>query len=80
MRGPMRLLEFERRQRGWSQDTLADLSGISRPTISLIESGRLLPTPAHAERLSAALGLVPHALLLTVDGCLLAEPTAEGTR
>lgn len=67
----MRLLEFERRVRGWSQEYLADRAGLHRTEISLLEKGRLRPSPAQAARLSVALGIEPDALFMVVDACLL---------
>jgi molybdate-binding protein/DNA-binding XRE family transcriptional regulator len=45
-----------RRDRGWSQAALAQKSGVSRPEISAIETGRLVPSVSVALRIAAALG------------------------
>ena len=45
-----------RRERRWSQNQLAARSGVSRPEISAIETGRLLPSVAVALRIAAVLG------------------------
>ena len=42
--------------RGWSQEELARLSGLSRAGVSAIETGRLIPSAAAALALAAALG------------------------
>jgi molybdate-binding protein/DNA-binding XRE family transcriptional regulator len=42
-------------RRGWSQDDLANRSGLSRAGISAIETGRLVPSTAAALALAAAL-------------------------
>ena len=48
-------IRLARRERGWSQQALAERSGVSRPEISAIELGRLVPSTETALRLSAAL-------------------------
>ena len=48
-------IRLARRERGWSQQVLAERSGVSRPEISAIEIGRLVPSTETALRLSAAL-------------------------
>jgi molybdate-binding protein/transcriptional regulator with XRE-family HTH domain len=45
-----------RRDRGWTQEDLADKSAVSRAEVSAIETGRLMPSVAVALRLAAALG------------------------
>lgn len=45
-----------RRTRGWSQATLAERAGVSRPEISAIETGRLVPSVAVALGIAAAFG------------------------
>jgi transcriptional regulator with XRE-family HTH domain len=77
----MRLLEFERRKRRWSQAHLADLAGLPQSDISLLETGRLRPSPSQSARLAAVLGIAPDALLLTLEDYIIAEPTGvEATR
>jgi transcriptional regulator with XRE-family HTH domain len=50
------MLSQHRNARGWSQQALADKSGVSRTEISAVEMGRLVPSVAVALRLAAALG------------------------
>ena len=57
----MRLLEFERRKRRWSQAHLADLAGLPQSDISLLETGRLRPSDSQAARL-VRLGLLAYLL------------------
>jgi molybdate-binding protein/DNA-binding XRE family transcriptional regulator len=45
-----------RRQHGWSQAQLAQQSGVSRPEVSAIETGRLVPSTLTALQLASALG------------------------
>jgi molybdate-binding protein/transcriptional regulator with XRE-family HTH domain len=45
-----------RHDRGWSQAALAEKSGVSRPEISAIETGRLVPSVSVALRIASALG------------------------
>ncbi|TDT33573.1 helix-turn-helix domain-containing protein [Naumannella halotolerans] len=49
--------------RGLSTRTLADLSGVSQPTLSNIENGRTLPSIRYLYALAEALGTGPGALL-----------------
>jgi transcriptional regulator with XRE-family HTH domain len=51
----MRLTE-ERLRRNWSRAELARRAGLNATTVSLIESGRLLPYEAQLEKLARALG------------------------
>lgn len=53
----MSTLADARRDRGWSQAALAEKSGVSRPEISAIETGRLVPSVSVALRIASALGL-----------------------
>lgn len=45
-----------RNQRGWSQAALAEASGVPRPTVSAIETGRVVPSVEAALALARALG------------------------
>jgi molybdate-binding protein/DNA-binding XRE family transcriptional regulator len=47
---------------GWSQEELANRSGISRAGVSAIETGRLVPSTAAALALAAAMGTTVEAL------------------
>jgi DNA-binding XRE family transcriptional regulator len=53
------LLLQERRQLGWTQEQLAEHSGIGQTEISKIERGRKSPTLDTYARLAAALGMEP---------------------
>ena len=70
----MTKLEFLRRSRGWSQDDLARHlgPGFSGSTVSLIETGRLRPSPRQEARLARAFG-VPVAELLAAAS----DPTVD---
>ena len=46
-----------RRDRGWTQEELAEQSAVSRAEVSAIETGRLLPSVAVALRMASALHL-----------------------
>jgi transcriptional regulator with XRE-family HTH domain len=59
-------LRFLRLEKGLNQPALTKLSGVTQPTISLIECGRLNPTPDELERLGRALGVPPHVLMQQV--------------
>lgn len=50
------ILRNARRQRGWSQATLGEAAGVSRPTVARAESGHDISTATLA-RIVAALGL-----------------------
>lgn len=45
-----------RHQRGWSQETLAEQAGVSRPTIARVEAGNDISTATLA-KVAEALGL-----------------------
>ena len=62
----MTRLKFERMARSLSQTSVAAVARIPQPALSQIERGRLLPTTAQMERLSAALNLSPDDLLKEV--------------
>ena len=48
---------------GFSQQKLAELSGISTNFVAAIESARKFPSPENLERLAASLGVKPYQLL-----------------
>lgn len=56
-----------RKSRHWSLDQLADLSGISRATLSRMEKGEVSPTAETLGRLCAAFGLPMSRLLMMVE-------------
>ena len=60
----MLLVKFERLQQRLSQDVVGLVAHIPQPIISLIECGRLVPTPAQLERLAKALNVQPPEALL----------------
>lgn len=51
-----------RGQRGWTQDQLAEASGVSRPTINRCENAKGVTRPHTARALFLALGLDPRHL------------------
>jgi len=50
-------LKILRQENGWSQSELARRSGIHATTISLIESGRLIPYDAQIAKIAQAFGI-----------------------
>jgi transcriptional regulator with XRE-family HTH domain len=73
----VRVIEFARREKGWSQLELGNLPTvkISQNFISMIERGQGLPTPEQRERIARALGVPPAKLLDHVE--ITALVTAE---
>lgn len=63
-----------RRKRGWSQQELADRSGVSRAEVSAIETGRLVPSTSTALELALVLGTSVETLF-SLRGRSEAEPT-----
>jgi transcriptional regulator with XRE-family HTH domain len=55
-------IRFERLIRNWRQEDLAHFARVSVADISKIESGRMNPFPAHAQRLAEVLNLTPEQL------------------
>ena len=55
-------LTTERTRRGWSRSELARRAHMNPSTVSLIESGRLVPYPSQLRKLERALGLKPSEL------------------
>lgn len=74
--GPMSLRDL-RRRRGWSQEELAEASGVSVRTIQRLEGGRP-PGRATALALAAALEVDPDVLTVPVDESSGVEEPAAG--
>lgn len=58
----------QRQARGWSHETLAEKSGVTRPAISHIESGRRKPSLFMALKLSDALGMKLSEIVRKAEG------------
>ena len=54
-----------RTQRGWRQKDLAEATGIARPNIARLESGRRMPKVSTLHKISGALGIPVETLLGT---------------
>ncbi|OFW81246.1 MAG: hypothetical protein A2887_04800 [Alphaproteobacteria bacterium RIFCSPLOWO2_01_FULL_40_26] len=63
------LNEFEkiRKHKGFSHDKLAELSGLNRSTISLLESKKITPTILTCLKIAGALDIDLHELLEQVS-------------
>jgi transcriptional regulator with XRE-family HTH domain len=59
----IRLLKEKRLEKGLSHQTLADMAGLNRSTISRIESGDRVPTITVCLKISQALGIKLYSLL-----------------
>lgn len=57
------LLRELRRERGWSQERLAEAAGCTRPYISYLETGKYGPTLTMLFQLADALGVDPGELV-----------------
>lgn len=57
-------LQYERRRRGLSQESIAVVARLHQPVVSMIENGRLIPTPKQLERLAEAFRIQPASQLL----------------
>ena len=60
-------MKAERLKRNWSQVDLSFFSRVPVSDISKIETARMRPYPAHAQRLANALGLDPGELQEPVE-------------
>jgi len=60
-------LRREMRRRKWSQEKLSDACGLSRQTISLHLTGKVIPTIDSVHQIAAGLGVPPAVLLMTRD-------------
>ena len=70
-----------RETRGWSQQQLADNSGVPRPTIAHLESGEGNPTLSVLVRVASALGVTLEQLVRSVAlGLEVAEGESLATR
>lgn len=57
-----------RTRKGWSQERLADETGLDRTYVSSLERGRRNPTLTTQERLAHALGTTLHELIKEAEG------------
>jgi transcriptional regulator with XRE-family HTH domain len=73
---PNRIREL-RRDKDWSQQTLADMIGVSKVTISDLERGKMQLTLEYMRRIAAALGVTPGELLSADDNPLLPSAADE---
>jgi transcriptional regulator with XRE-family HTH domain len=64
---------FERQRRKLTLKQAAALSKMTEYEVSIIETGRLIPTEAQLKKLAAAYGLPPEELLKQVDDVLTSE-------
>ena len=60
-------LRMEMRRHRWSQEKLSDACGLSRQTISLHLTGKVIPTIDSVYQIAAGLGVPPAVLLMTRD-------------
>ena len=61
---PFLRARYERLKARLSLDRASQISGLTRAEISLIENGRLVPSPGQLEKLGKAYQVVPASLLL----------------
>jgi hypothetical protein len=66
-RAPQFLGHYERLRRGWRISQLAALANTNNVYISLMERGRLTPTPDELERIGRALGIPPDSVMKRID-------------
>lgn len=64
-------VRFERTNKRLTQTQVAVAAHIPQPALSLIELGRLIPTPEQLERLGAVFGVKPEDLLCDVAAGLV---------
>jgi len=60
-------IRFERNKRGWLQKDLSDSTGIARPNIARLESGKQIPSLPTLQRVARAFGVPLSELLRPVD-------------
>lgn len=70
-------LKEERLKQNISHDTLAELTGLSRPAISFIESGKRNPTLLTCLKIARALGINLADLIPTHKGFGVCDPKAK---
>jgi ribosome-binding protein aMBF1 (putative translation factor) len=59
-------IRFERKKRGWPQKELASATGIARPNIARLESGRQIPSLPTLQRVARSFGVPLSELLRPV--------------
>jgi transcriptional regulator with XRE-family HTH domain len=74
-----RVLQQLRRERGLSQERLAEESGCHRTYISLLERGRYSPSLTMLFQLASALNVTPSLLLTRVEAALKQQAEPGGT-
>ena len=61
------VLKQLREEKGLSQDTLADKAGLHRTYISLLESGKRIPSLDTLEKIAIAINIEPYLLVKQVQ-------------
>jgi transcriptional regulator with XRE-family HTH domain len=64
LRPELLLAKYRRYELGLSASAVAIRAGMTQPEVTLIENGRLKPSPAQLEKLARALGVTRPAALL----------------
>lgn len=72
-----RLIQRLRKERGFSQERLAEVSGCDRSYLSFLERGINSPSLSMFMRIATALSLKPSELLAQVEAELEAEASGE---
>lgn len=75
-------LNFERlrREKGFTQESFAEVSGVPQQYVSGLENGKRNPTVLTLHHLAAALGVKPAALLAEIEKDQLDVPARSGQR
>jgi transcriptional regulator with XRE-family HTH domain len=73
-------IEFARRSKHWSQQTLGSNTRIGAYLISLVENARAIPSDDQRKRLANALGVPPEKLLDPVELPAEAAVASEARR
>lgn len=63
----VKLLKEKRLEKGLSHQTLADIAGVNRSTISRVESGERIPTITVCLKITNALEIKLYSLLKDID-------------